>query len=178
MKQLRKTICILLVIPLMGFSQITDQKDSTNSKLISAARDIMQAAGTCALITVDETGIPMVRIMDPFPAESDFTVWLGTNPNSRKVTHIKENPNVTLYYSDSDASGYVVIHGLAQLVNEKKEKEAHWKDAWQDFYPDKTNGYLLIKVSPQWMEVLSVKRGITGDPVTWQVPIVKFDAKE
>jgi len=136
----------------------------------------MAAAGTCALITLDEKDIPMVRVMDPFLPESDFTVWFGTNSKSRKVNQIKKNPNVTLYYLDSDASGYVVIHGIAQLENDEREKEKRWKVEWEAFYLNKTEDYLLIKVSPEWMEVISYTRGIVGDPITWEAPVVLFDS--
>ncbi len=119
----------------------------------------------------------MVRVMDPFPPESDFIVWFGTNPKSRKVSQIKKNPNVTLYYLEKDASGYVVIHGIAQLVNDQKEKEKRWKNEWDAFYPNKSESYLLIKVSPISMEVISYKHGIVGDSLTWQPPFVVFDSK-
>ncbi len=128
--------------------------------------------------SLDENNLPMVRTMDPFPPESDFTVWFGTNAKSRKVNQIKTNPNVTLYYLDKDASGYVVIHGKAQLVDDDKEKEKHWKVEWESFYPNKSEDYLLIKVTPLRMEVLSTTRGITGDPKTWQTPVVIFDSKD
>lgn len=179
MKQLKKfsyiIFLILLFISNRSFSQNTLPKDSVDIELMKAARDIMTAARTCALITLDKEGRPRVRAMDPFIPESDFTIWFGTNPNSRKVDQIKKNPKVTLYYLDSDASGYVMIHGLAQLVDGQEEKEKYWKDAWKAFYPNKSEDYLLIKVSPEWMEVISVTRGINGDPTTWKPPVVLFD---
>lgn len=182
MKLFKKSIYlifpILLLIPFTGFSQTTTHKDSLNNKLISAAaREIMSSAGTCALITLDQEGRPRVREMDPFPPENDFTVWFGTNPESRKVKQIEKDPRVTLNYLDNDGSGYVMIYGRAELVNSKLEKEKHWKVEWEAFYPDKTDGYLLIKVSPEWMEVISYAYGITGDPETWEPPTVLFDSK-
>ena len=179
MKLLRKPICILflflLFISIRSFSQNTDPTDPLKFELMNAAREIMTAANTCALITLDEEGRPRVRVMDPFLPENDFTVWFGTNPKSRKVNQIKKNSDVTLYYLDSDASGYVMIHGTAQLVDDPKQKEKYWKVGWKAFYPNKNEGYLLIKVSPEWMEVLSISRGITGDPTTWKPPVVLFD---
>lgn len=76
---------VFLFIPFKGFNQHTEVKDTSHYKLINAAREIIQAANTCALITVDEEGSCRVRTMDPFPPEKNFTVWLGTNANSRKV---------------------------------------------------------------------------------------------
>ena len=164
-------------MPSTGFNQIIKLQDSINNKLKKAAREIMTSAGTCALITIDQEGRPRVRVMDPFVPESDFTVWLGTNTNSRKVDQIKKDPKVTLYYLDIDGSGYVMIHGTAQIVIDQEEKEKRWKVEWEAFYPNKTEDYLLIKVSPEWLEVISYTRGIAGDPTTWEPPTVLFDSK-
>ena len=164
-----------IITPFKIHSQNVEVDEASKEKLIIAAREIIDASGTCALITLDDESIPMARIMDPFPPESDFTVWFGTKAESRKVNQIKDNPNVTLYYQDSDSSGYVVVHGTAQIIDDQKEKQKRWKAAWEAFYPKNKEGYLLIKVSPDWMEILSYSRGIAGDPKTWQTPVVRFD---
>lgn len=168
---------IFLLIPSVGFNQNKEHLDSLNNKLIIAAREIMTSAKTCALITLDHEGSPRVRTMDPFLPESDFTVWFGTNPKSRKVDQIKKDPRVTLYYLQSDGSGYVMIHGTAQIVNNQKEKEKRWKVEWESFYPNKSEDFMLIKVSPEWMEVISYAHGVVGDPITWETPRVIFDSK-
>ncbi len=182
MEKLRKPFYIILPILLLitfnSFSQSIEQKDSLNNKLMNAAREIMASAGTCALITLDQQGRSRVRVMDPFLPESDFTVWFGTNPKSRKVDQIKKDPRVTLYYFDKSASGYVMIHGIAQIVNDPIEKEKRWKAEWEAFYPNKPDGYLLIKVSPEWMEVISSAHSIVGDPLTWEPPVVLFESKK
>lgn len=168
---------ILLLFPSLCFSQKSESSDSLKNELMNTAREIITSANTCALITIDNEGIPRVRAMDPFPPENDFTIWFGTNNKSRKVDQIKNNPKVTLYYLESDESGYVTIHGIARIVDDKLEKEKRWKDEWGAFYQNKTNDYLLIKVSPVWMEVISYTRGIVSNSVTWEPPAVKFDLK-
>ena len=100
---------------------------------------------------------------------------VGTNSKSRKATQIKQDQRVTLYYLDSDASGYVMLYGLAELVDNQKEKEKRWKEEWEDFYPNNKENYILIKVIPEWMEISSVKRGIVGDSITWQPQNVIFN---
>lgn len=163
---------IFFILPSVGFSQNNQPIDSLNLKITSAARAIMTAAKTCALITLDDEGRPRVREMDPFLPESDFTVWFGTNPKSRKVDQIKKDPRVTLYYLESDGAGYVMIHGKAQLVTNQIEKDTRWKVEWEKFYPNKTNDYTLIKVTPEWMEVVSYSHGLLGDPINWEPPTV------
>lgn len=127
-------VAILFYFSSSGFSQETEYKDTEKSNLIQAAKEIISGAGSCALITVDELVRPRVREMDVLPLENDFTVWLGTNPKSRKVNQIKNDPRVTLYYQDKDDSGYVMIHGKAQLIDDLREKEIHWKVEWEAFY--------------------------------------------
>ena len=179
MKPLFKTIIIAIVsiafLTFNSFGQKVSPTDSINVKIINAARDIISSASTCALITLDENNVPMVRTMDPFQPESDFTIWFGTNSKSRKVKQLKNNPTVTIYYPEKNNSGYVVLHGEAKLIDDPKEKDSHWKPEWEAFYPDKSEGYLLIKVVPKWMDVLNIPQGIMGDPTTWEVPIVYFD---
>ena len=171
-------ISLFLCLNFNVVGQSNNLQDSTRINLIRAAKEIMNSATYCALITLDEEGRPRVRVMNPFKPEGDLIVWFGTNPNSRKVAQIKNDPRVTLYYLDNDASGYVMIHGMAQLVDDPMEKERRWKDEWKSFYPKKPEGYLLIKVVPEWMEILSTSRGILGDKITWQPPMVLLNPKE
>lgn len=139
---------------------------SQDSVILSAAREIMESTFTCVFITVDKK-MPRARTMDPFKPEEDFTVWLATNPNSRKVKEIKKNAQVTLYYQDGE-NGYVSLYGKATLINDSAEKERRWKTGWSAFYPNRNEAYLLIKVVPVKLEVISYKRGINGDAKTWQ----------
>ncbi len=168
---------LLLVVSLIliysaGFSQNIVDSNTVDIKHI--AKQIIKNAGTCALITLDSEGTPRARAMDPFPVEDNFEIWFGTNPNSRKVDQIKNDPRVTLYYLDNDASGYVVISGIATLVDDQKQKNKYWKDEWNSFYPDKSHSYLLIKVTPLWLEVLSPPNNIYNDTLTWEPPVYLF----
>ncbi len=176
-KAIPTALFVVALISSSAFSQVSDPIDSINNQLIQAAKQIMISTETCALITVDKDGRPRVRAMDPFHPEDDMTVWFGTNPNSRKVQQIKDDPRVTLYYLDKDASGYVMIHGTAQLVNDQIEKERRWKAEWKAFYPNQIEDYLLIKVIPEWMEIISETHGILGDPESWKPPVVTFNLK-
>lgn len=150
-------------------------QNKSDDQLMSVAREIMLEANSCALITQDENGISRVRTMDPFAPEVDFTIWFGTNSSSRKVKQIMHNPNVTLYYTTIENTGYVTIHGTALIINDPIEKQNHWKEAWAAFYPNNPDGYALIKLSPKWMEVISEKHKILGDSINWKPQRVTFE---
>lgn len=147
---------------------------SNREKIISTAKEIMTAARYCALITIDSTRQPHVRTMDPFPPDTNMVIWFGTNSKSRKVKEILNNPNVTLYYPEPKQDGYVVIKGIAEIINDKMEKEMYWKKEWEAFYPGKEANYILIKVTPVQLDILSYKHGLIGNPYTWRIPSIKF----
>lgn len=169
-----KKIYLILTLPLLFSVKVfTQPDDSARQRLTSVAREIISRAEHCVFITVDQNKQPQARTMDPFEPEADFTIWLATNPNSRKVNQIRKNSNVTLYYCDGD-NGYVSLYGKAELVNNQQEKEKRWKTEWESFYPNRTDAYLLIRVIPSRMEIISYKNNITGNPKTWQPEIVHF----
>jgi len=147
------------------------QRDS----LISAAREYMHAARFCALITIDSNGSPDVRTMDPFEPDENMIIWLGTNRNSRKVREIRNNPKVNLFYTQNKGFSYVSIKGIAKLVDDKAKKSVLWKDEWKNFYDQQRENYILIKVTPERLELINYKKGITGDKRTWKTPTVEFN---
>jgi general stress protein 26 len=176
---LKSTVLALvcaLTLPNGVRSQVGGTKP-TRDTLISAARQIMESAHFCALITLDKSGHPRARAMDPFSPEEDMTVWLGTNRKTRKVQEIKNDSRVTLFYLDPNAKGYVSLYGTARLVDDPQETARRWKPEWSRFYPDREKSYVLIQVTPSRLEVVNYERGVTGDPNTWKPPSVEFTKK-
>ena len=165
-------LCIAAVTPAV-FGQQPPRRLTTDT-LIATAREIMGAARYCALITLDSKGRSHARTMDPFPPDENMMVWFGTNPRSRKVSEIRRNHRVTLYYFDREGPAYVTISGVARLINDPGEKAKRWKDEWKTFYPEREKGYLLIAVTPTELEIVSEKKGIVGDALRWTPPTVRL----
>ena len=157
-----------------GYGQEKQAEQSERERLIAGAREIMAAARYCALISLGPAGRPYARTIDPFLPDEHMVVWFATNPASRKVTQIRRNHRVTLYYFDREGPGYVTIYGTARLVNDPNEKAKRWKDEWKAFYPDRAKNYLLIAVTPEKLEVISEKKAVLGNPRTWAPPFVSF----
>jgi general stress protein 26 len=169
-------ICIFVILiqsPLITFAQengVLYDRDT----LITTARIMMETTRNCALITLDTTGHPDARTMEPFSPDSNMVVWLGTSINSRKVKQIKNDSRVTLYYPAQNAAGYVVIKGQAYIVQDSLKKQIYWKKEWSRFYSEDKSEYTLIKVIPEKLEVIDYQHGIFGDSKTLDVPFVKF----
>jgi general stress protein 26 len=163
--------------PSAGLAQEARPLGVDRDSLIAAAREIIGLQKYCALVTIDSTGSPVVRTMNPFPPEGDMTVWLATNSRSRKAEEIRRNPSVGLYYADhARASGYVYIKGKAYLVDDMQEKLNRKREYWTQAFPD-WKYLLLIKIVPERIEVINYKRGFVGESVAWDVPAVEFQKR-
>jgi PPOX class probable F420-dependent enzyme len=146
------------------------------ASVIEAARDLMRHAGLAGFITIDEDGRPQARVVDAFPPEADMTVWIGTNPRTRKIAQVRRDPRVVLLYTDPAGTGYVTIVGTAVVVNDPAEKAKRWKENWTPYYSDKNRGddYVLIRVTPQRLEIVSYAHGLLNDPETWLPVTLEF----
>jgi general stress protein 26 len=150
------------------------QPARSRDDLLQVARAIIAGARYAALITKDSTGFPQARTIDPLSPDSSFIVWIGTNPRTRKVTEIRRDHRVALYWFDPATQGYVTLRGTARLVSDPAEKQRHWKPEWQVFYPDRNRDFLLIAVRPERLEIVSPAHGVVGDSVAWRPPTVRF----
>jgi general stress protein 26 len=167
----------LLVAVSNSFAQDQPAAPAPRDSVISAARELISELHYCALITVDSAGQPQVRTMNPFPPEEDMTVWMATNWNTRKISEIKNNPRVTLYYADhSKAAGYVAITGKAVLVDDMAEKQKRKREYWKQAFPD-FKYLVLIKIVPEHLDIIYYKRHMLNESATWRSPGVDLGAK-
>lgn len=164
-----------LAFAVAAMSTVANAQVAATAKTDTAAivRRLMAGATYATLVTLDETGAPRSRTVQPRAPEADFSVWIATNPKTRKVTDIARDGRVVLHYFDPKRMGYVSIAGKARVVRDRAEKAGHWDKAWDSFYPDRDNGVVLIAVSPDRIEIVSDKDGITGDKASWRPPVFK-----
>lgn len=165
----------LLFLVLIGFPVLAAPP---REELLAEARRVMVAARFCTLITHGTEGGISARTMDALPPDSDFVVWIVTNPKSRKVGELRKNPEATLHYFDEKTSAYVSVQGRAELVDDPAAKKAHWKEEWKPFYKDRDASVFLIRVLPARIEVSSSAKGMTSDEATWAPPSVKFGTRK
>jgi general stress protein 26 len=163
-----------LILSATGANSQNTGRQIPRDTLISAALDIIKSTNYCALTTLDETGQPQMRTMNPFPMKDQIEIWFASNRNSRKISEIKKDPRVSVYWADhTNATGYVSINGKATIIDDKelliKKKRAYWEGIpnWQDVF-------VLIKVTPVSMDVVNYKKGVNGDPGTNRASVLTF----
>ena len=146
------------------------------AQIQAAAFDVMRAARYCTLITIGADGQPQARIVDPLIAESEGSIWIATNPLTRKVEEIKRDPRVTLMFFSAAANEYVTVHARANVVTDEARKAAHWKAEWKPFYKEQTNGadFMLFELKPFRFEISSPRHKLNNDSTTWRPVILNL----
>ena len=146
------------------------QAQPSRDAIVAAAQSVISKARYATFITLDAAGAPQARIVDPFPVEPDWIVWIATTSASRKVTEVQREPRVALTYFDTVEQGYVTLTGRAAVVRDPAEKSKRWKEDWAAFYPNKNLGddYTLIRITTSRLEVSAPSRGMNNDPSTWR----------
>lgn len=83
---------------------------------------------------------------------------------------------MTLLYFNTAALEFVTLHGIANLVSDSAEKSRRWKPEWASLYKEGPRGesYLLVRIRPTQLEVVSPRHGLINAPGTWRPVIVRF----
>jgi general stress protein 26 len=167
-------LCSFILLFAISIRKLDAQSKTERDTIIIAAREIMKETTYCGLTTVDSTGQPQVRTMNPFPLNDEFVLWFATSRTSRKVREIRNNPKVCVYYADHiSAKGYVNITGTAEILDDKELLTKMKRDYWKSI-PNWQNIFVLIKITPKTMEVINYKHGLNNDPNTFRAPSIVF----
>lgn len=149
----------------------------TAEALVASARTVIASTSHAAFITLDASGHPEARAVQPVAPDSALGVWFATNPRSRKVRELDHDGRATLYYYDPASLAYVTLLGRARIVRSRAEKNAHWNPAWDTFYPDRDTSVVLVQFTTDRLEMVDIKRGISGtDKRTWSPPTLLLPA--
>jgi len=173
------TIALLTIIVPCAPAAQEPRPQPARAAIVAAAIDIVQKAHYCTFITIAEDGQPQARIVDPIVPDATFTIWFATNPLTRKVNQVRRNPKVTMLCFDASTSSYVTVVGRGDLVTDAVEKQRHWKTDWAGIYPKgaANDEFMLIRISPARVEIVSESRGMIGDAKTWLPLAIHFPPK-
>ncbi|MEP6980499.1 MAG: pyridoxamine 5'-phosphate oxidase family protein [Nakamurella sp.] len=144
----------------------------TTAKVAELAKDIRIAM----LTTMDADGHHISRPMAQQEVEFDGDLWFFAQRTSRKVAHIRANPEVGVTLSSNDT--WISIEGAAEIVDDRAKNKELWNafvGAWFTDGPEDPD-VVLIKINAHGAEywdspggriatvVSFVKAKVTGKP--------------
>jgi general stress protein 26 len=103
--------------------------------------------------TIDATGFPETRVMFNLlknrakalsegagKVPRDFANYLGTNTSSKKISQIRKDSRVCLYYSDNRGFQGCMVRGRVSEVTDTAVRKAIWTPAWNMYYQGGIDG--------------------------------------
>ncbi len=82
-----------------------------------------------------------------------------------------KNNKVTLAFENTREDASLVIYGDAFIETETNVKKQYWQKAWTMFFPEgyASKNYVVLRIEPQRMEVLSFKEPLGLKSVTLEL---------
>lgn len=140
--------------------------DLSEEKALNVAKRLAQKATYALLITNDDGKPPTTRTIQPIVDYDTFEIWMGTNPDLRKVKEIKKNNQVTLAFLNEKEHANLILYGSCEIVKESSINKKFWMDRWILFFPRGPLGkkYVNLHFIPDRMELMSFKDKIVMEP--------------
>lgn len=166
------------------FSFGNDTKSELNiaedrEQVLAVAKRIIEDDAFMTFVSVDENGQPRARTVEHKKVVGDdFVVWFATIPGTRKLDQIRANSKVTLYFDGPAEFEYVTIMGRASIhIDRETVESVTWRDKEERdrFWPEFPNDYVLVRIAPRWLEVVSVGEGIDSRDSDWRPQAVVFE---
>lgn len=117
---------------------------------LEKVKDLIEDIDINFFTTKEANGKLRGRPMSTAKVEEDGSLWFFTNEYSGKVAEISHNNEVYLTYASQGSSKYLVVHGNAELSDDKAKMEELWTPTMKVWFPDGLEDpkILLIKVTP------------------------------
>jgi len=140
--------------------------DVSQAHSLDVAKAMLKKAKYCHLISHNENGWSSARLVQPIVDLDAFTLWIGTHPDSRKVSEIRQNSKVTLAFMDEKEDANLIIYGEARIETDVAVKKSHWKGTWRLFFPNgpASDAYVVIRIEPVRMEIMNFSRNVVKRP--------------
>jgi general stress protein 26 len=116
-------------------------------KLIEMVKDVR----ICMLITNEKNAENLSgRPMSITKIDYDGTMWFFSKKASYKVDDIEESKKVSIAISNESSNNYLMIHGMATLVDNKIKMKELWSSTMKAWFPLglEDPNIILIKVTP------------------------------
>ena len=123
-------------------------------EIIKTAHDLIERVKVAMFSTVDGDR-PCTRPMGAFQISGN-EIWMATFNGSRKVQHVKANPNVSLCFMDN-VLNHVRLAGKARIVEDAASKNKLWDTVpeMRDYFKSVEDpAFVVIQVAVHTIEYL------------------------
>ena len=132
------------------------------SALTKRAWVIVRSKTYCLVVTESADG-PTARVVEPFAPDVHGRICFGTDPDSRKVAHIRDIGRCLLVYQDDRRRACVTIE--CDAVVRPEGSRPRFRQSWRAFWPDGPGvGFVNVECTPTAIEVWDGLAVIAPEP--------------
>ena len=133
---------------------------------LEVVRGMLKEAKYCFMITHGENGRMSTRLVQPIADLDNFNIWIGTNPNLRKVKELEKDNNITIAFESTKDDANLIIYGKARIEKSQELCNRYWKDEWMLFFSDGPGGrdYCVVCIEPEQIELMNFARDVVQEP--------------
>ncbi|MGC0144047.1 pyridoxamine 5'-phosphate oxidase family protein [Pseudactinotalea sp. Z1732] len=130
--------------------------------MVDRAWGIVRAKRYCLMIT-ESPGGPVARVIEPVARAADGTLWFGTDPGSRKVSHIRRSARCLLVFQDDRRRACVTLECDAKIVG--ADAPIRFRHFFRAFWPGGPGpDYVNVVCTPTAMEIWDGLAVIAPEP--------------
>jgi general stress protein 26 len=147
--------------------------------MLAAVRATMAEAPDCWVATPSADGGVNMRVVMPIPrsaGEDEWTISIATSGASRKAGEIRRSGRATLGYFHPRSRAYVALMGRAELVEDRAEIRARWRDEWRLYFPGGPDDPHTTFVRLRADRIECCIPGVTPEPFGSRYSVIDRDA--
>ena len=121
-----------------------------DAQVLKEVAELIGSCSTCTLTTINENGMPVARQMSDHNTGRGDALFLQTSSRTRKVAHLRANPNAGLHYFHFDDLKTVYVTAVCTFVNDPKQREEHFRKSLLRYFPAGASdpNYVLLRFAP------------------------------
>lgn len=123
-----------------------DEKKDDRAKLYS----LIEKVKIAMLTTVETDGSLHTRPMANQEADESGNFWFFAEKGSAVESNVRNNPQVSLGFSDPHGDRYVAVSGTGSLTDDRATIHDKWNDALKAWFPEGEDDpkIVLLRVDP------------------------------
>ena len=128
-----------------------NHEDLRAQKAVAKIKELVKKAETCFFCTSASTsGTGGTRPMSVQQVDDAGSLWFLSADDSHKNREIKRDPAVKLYFQGSAHSGFLVLHGRADISRDKAKIQELWEPILKTWFTEGVDDprITVIQVSP------------------------------
>ncbi len=140
-----------------------------DTQVIKEVAHLIGECPVCTLVTIDGNGLPVARQMSDNNTGHEGSLWLQTSARTRKITHLRVNPNAGLLYFNYEDLKSVYVTATCTFCGDQRLREEHFRKSLLRYFPAGAMdpGYVLLQFHPtSFVYYSGPEAGHT--PLIWQ----------